>query len=205
MIESPDDPSRYRFAHALIQHTLYQELSAARRQRLHLRVAEALEGPEVGTENRSSHLAELARHWQAATSPTNAAKAIDYSRRAGDAAKEALALVDAARWYSQALQLAERDPSLDPELRCRLLVELGSAQLQINPVQGRATLKQAGALAEQIGDPDLLVTWALATRLNGWQTSEAADPEVLRLARGWRLRQSVTIARPFGPASCGPG
>ena len=90
VIETPDDPGRYRFTHALIQHTLYQELSAARRQRLHLRVAEALEGPGVPTEHRSSRLSELARHWQAATTPANAAKAIEYSRRAGDAAR--------ARW-----------------------------------------------------------------------------------------------------------
>ena len=34
---------RYRFAHTLIQHTLYQDTSMARRQRAHLRVAQALE------------------------------------------------------------------------------------------------------------------------------------------------------------------
>ena len=182
VVENPDDPSRYRFSHALIQHTLYQELSAARRQRLHLRVAEALEGlGQRGTE-QSSRLAELARHWQAATSPTDAAKAIDYSRRAGDAAKEALALTDAARWYGQALEFAERDPSLAPEVRCRLLIDLCSAQLPTDPMKSRATLKEAGILAEQIGDPSLLVTWAL-TRLNSWQVSESADPEVLRLTR----------------------
>ena len=180
VVEAPEDPGRYRFSHALIQHTLYQELSAARRQRLHLRIAEVLEGPGVLTEDRSTRLAELARHWQAATTPTNAAKAIDYSRRAGDAAKETFALVDAARWYSQALELAERDPSLDPELHCRLLIDLGSAQLPTDPLQGRATLRRAGVLAEEIDDPELLVTWAL-TRLNSWVTSEAADPEVLRI------------------------
>ena len=134
------------------------------------------------SENQSSQLAELARHWQAATSPTNLSKAIDYSRRAGDAAREAVALVDAARWYGQALELAERDPSTDPELRCRLLLSLGAAQLPADPAHGRVTLKQAGSLAEQIGDRELLVACALS-RLSSWQTSESADPEVLRLTR----------------------
>ena len=36
-------PLRYRFTHALIQHGLYQDLGAGRRQRAHLRVAQVLE------------------------------------------------------------------------------------------------------------------------------------------------------------------
>ena len=41
--EVPGAPDRFVFVHALIQHTLYDDLSAARRRRLHRRVAEALE------------------------------------------------------------------------------------------------------------------------------------------------------------------
>ena len=180
VMEAPGEPGRFRFTHALIQHTLYQELSATRRMRLHLRVAEALESPDMPASEQSSRLGELARHWQAATTPTNAAKAIDYSRRAGDAARDALALADAARWYGQAIELAERDHSADPAVRCRLLMALASAQLPSDAEQGRATLRRAGALAEEIGDPELMVTWAL-TRVNSARTAESADPEVLRL------------------------
>jgi tetratricopeptide (TPR) repeat protein len=182
VIEVPDLPGRYRFLHALIQHTLYHELSAARRQRHHLQVAEALEQSEPAPGDESKHIAELARHWLAATTPAKMAKAIDYCRRAGDAAENALAVVDAAGWYGKALELAERDPTVDRELRCRLLIALGSAQMVTNADPGRTTMREAGTLAEDIGDPDLLVTWA-TTRLSGWRTSEAADPQALRLTR----------------------
>lgn len=66
VIESHDVPGRYRFVHALIAHTLAQDLSPTRLQRAHLRIAEALEA--LG-EDQSGRLAELARHWLAATRP----------------------------------------------------------------------------------------------------------------------------------------
>jgi class 3 adenylate cyclase/tetratricopeptide (TPR) repeat protein len=182
VVESADDTSRYRFAHALIQHTLYQDLSAARRQRIHHRAAEVLEASFGSNGDDPSRLAELARHWQAATRPTDSAKAVDYTRRAGDAAMRALAPVDAARWYGQALELADRDPACAMGLRCQLLLRLGAAQLPTNPAEGNATLGRAGALAEHIGDAELLVNWA-STRLAGWRTSEPADAERVRLLK----------------------
>ena len=45
--EVAGDADRYRFVHALIQHTLYQDLTATRRRRGHLRVAEVLEDTET--------------------------------------------------------------------------------------------------------------------------------------------------------------
>ena len=76
------DAGRCRFAHALIQHTLYDELNPARRQRAHQRIAEALESSAAHDD--ATVLAELARHWIAATRPSDIAKAITYARRAGE-------------------------------------------------------------------------------------------------------------------------
>ena len=63
---------RYSFAHALIEHALYDALAPARRTRAHRRVAEAIEdacgadpGPRVG---------ELAYHYAQATTPTDASQ-----------------------------------------------------------------------------------------------------------------------------------
>src|SRR6185369_16429903 len=97
---------RYRFAHALIQHSLYDELSPTRRQRAHQRIAETLES-DAATEDAGT-LAELAHHWVAATRPADLDKALEYVRRAGDAARDALAPDDAIRWYQQALELIDR-------------------------------------------------------------------------------------------------
>ena len=75
--ESDDEPGSYRFVHALIQHTLYLDMGATRRQRCHQRVAEALEARGSGGDD---HVAELARHYMAATRPTDVAKALHYAR-----------------------------------------------------------------------------------------------------------------------------
>ena len=150
---------RYRFAHALIQHSLYDELSPARRQRAHQRVAETLEATaavgDVGT------LAELAHHWVAATRPADLDKALSYVRRAGDAARDALAPDDAIRWYEQALELVSRQSPLDDHQRAELLTELGGVQRQAGYPEHRQTLLQAAALAEHLDDDALLVRAAL--------------------------------------------
>jgi class 3 adenylate cyclase/tetratricopeptide (TPR) repeat protein len=154
---------RYRFAHALIQHSLYDDLSPARRQRTHQRIAQALE-PHA-TDDDLSLVAELARHWIAATRPTDLDKAVHYARRAGDLARNALAPDDAIRWYQQALDLLERQTDPDQHQRAMLLAALGTAQRQAaHPNYGDA-LVQAATLAEELGDRDALIQAALGFQL----------------------------------------
>jgi class 3 adenylate cyclase/tetratricopeptide (TPR) repeat protein len=150
---------RYRFAHGLIQHSLYDELSPTRRQRAHQRVAEALEARTI-TEDAGT-LAELAHHWVSATRPADLDKALGYVRRAGDAARDALAPDDAIRWYQQALDLVARQNTPDDHQRAELLAELGTVQRQAAHPEYRQTLLQAATLAQQTADIDLLVKAAL--------------------------------------------
>jgi class 3 adenylate cyclase/tetratricopeptide (TPR) repeat protein len=157
LIESPDG-NRYRFAHALFQHILYDALSATRRQRAHQRVAEVLE--RRGGDDAAA-FAELARQWIAATRPSDLEKAFAYARRAGDAARDALAPDDAIRWYGQALELASRHTPPDEELRAELLIALGSAQRQAARAEHRVTLLEAVAIAERLESQDLLTNAAL--------------------------------------------
>lgn len=172
--ESDDKAGRYRFVHALIQHTLYQDLGATRRQRAHQRVAEAFES--VGTEDE--HLVELARHWMAATRPSDATKALYYARRAGDAALAAYAPLDAITWYSQALDLLTRQVLVDEPERCALLVGLGTAQRQAGQPEYRPTLREAAGMAQTLGDTDLLVAAALGGSRELMSTSEADNEQI---------------------------
>ena len=112
--ELADTPGHYTFAHALIQHTLYEDLGPTRRARAHRQVAEALE--DLCGDRPGSRVGELARHWFRATQPVDLTKALDYSRRAGDAALAALAPGDALRL----LRPGPRPPRPDPTtpIRC---------------------------------------------------------------------------------------
>jgi len=172
--EVPNSPGRYCFSHALIQHTLYQDLGATRRARAHRQVAEAIEaivgdrpGPRVG---------ELAYHWLSATQPVNTVKAINYARLAGEAALAALAPDDAVRYFTQALQLVELAPG-DPLLACDLRLRLGQAQRQAGVAAFRETLLDAAQKAREIGATDRLVQAALANNRGWFSASGVIDTD----------------------------
>lgn len=191
LVES-EIPSRYRFAHALIQHSLYEELSATRRQRAHQRIGEALERRSPSDDPAT--LGELAHHWVAATRPTDVGKALDYVRRAGDAARDALAPDDAIRWYQQALELTDQQHRPDEHLRADLLAELGSVQHQAGHLEHRETLRRAATLAQQLGATDTLVRAALGFRVGAGLTGDA-DTRIVVSAALDRLGSDATPTR----------
>ena len=154
------DTGRYNFAHALIQHTLYEDLGPNRRARAHRQVAEALE--ELCGGRPGARVGELARHWFSATQPIDLAKAINYSRQAGDAALAALAPADALRYYAQALDLYPQATDPDPVLGIDLAIGLGTAQRQTGDSAFRDTLLGAARRAADLGDTERLVAAALA-------------------------------------------
>ncbi|HEY2201541.1 MAG TPA: BTAD domain-containing putative transcriptional regulator, partial [Solirubrobacteraceae bacterium] len=106
----PDAPGHLRFAHALIRDTLYEDLTHARRVRLHERAGEVLEA--VYGDALESHLTEVAHHFAEAVPTGNVQRAVAYARRAGDRAARLLAFEEAARLYRLALSLVQaEDPS----------------------------------------------------------------------------------------------
>ena len=176
LIREVADTGRYSFAHALIQHTLYEGLGHNRRARAHRQVAEALEA--LCGDRPGARVGELARHWVAAM-PIDLVKAIDYSRQAGDVALAALAPADAVRYYSQALELSSQDPDPDPDpvLELDATIGLGTAMRQTGDPAFRDTLLRGSRRAAELGDTDRLVAAALANNRGTFSTVSAIDQE----------------------------
>ncbi|WP_432206456.1 BTAD domain-containing putative transcriptional regulator [Mycobacterium paraffinicum] len=147
VIEEPG--GRYRFNHAIVRQSLLAELPSVRRMRLHQRIATTLEN-EPGADEEL--LAELAYHYFECAWAGNAAKAVEYCRRAADQAMARLAYEGAAELYDRALhaleeiddELPDRDDQVAALLiaRCEALLAAGDvvsagsavAQLQTTTV-----------------------------------------------------------------------
>jgi class 3 adenylate cyclase len=171
LTESPQRAGRFTFTHALVEHTLYEDLGRARRARLHKRVAVALEeqcGDEPG-----ERLGELANHWAAAVVSSDNAKALHYARRAAERALAQLAPAEAARWYRQALELHEQAAANDRTEHCELVIGLGEAQRQTGDPEFRQTLLDAAHQARALDDTDRLSRAVLANT-RGWFSQAGA-------------------------------
>ena len=127
--EEAGPPGRYAFAHALIRETLYASLSGPRRVSLHRRIGAILEERHAG--DPDPPLGELAYHFVEAAEPGAAAKAVDYSARAGRRALTALAYEEAAAPLQprargpRALRVRRRRDPLRPDARPRRILQQG--------------------------------------------------------------------------------
>jgi class 3 adenylate cyclase/tetratricopeptide (TPR) repeat protein len=146
---------RYTFTHAMIRHTLYEEMSTPRRARLHRRVAESLEALYAG--DADAHLGELAAHYMASVG-SDAEKAIDYAVRAGRKAMELVAWEEAAQHFQRALKVIPAEGG-DLERHCRTLLDLGEVLIYTGQVSQAvdsyrrgAAVARHGGLAELLGE-----------------------------------------------------
>ncbi len=171
---------RYAFAHGLVEHALYDALSAGRAARAHRAVAAALE--EICGDNPGERVGELAYHWAHATRPEDGSKAIDYAQRAGDRALAQLAPDEARRWYGDALELLDRVATDDARRRAELLFGMGEAQRQTGDPAHRETLLDAARRADAIDAIDLLIAAVLANS-RGWASGiGSVDDERIEMA-----------------------
>jgi tetratricopeptide (TPR) repeat protein len=160
--EVPSNAPGYRFAHRLVRDTLYDELSAGRRARLHRKAAEAIESVHAG--RLGEHLSALANHYSRAAAPAGdtGVKAVDYAVQAGERALAQLAHDEAVSWNHRALDLIDGAGSFDEATRLDVLVALGEAQQLAGDPAHRDTLLEAALTAQQLGRTDVLVKAALA-------------------------------------------
>lgn len=159
--ELPAPVGTYSFAHALIRETLYDEISTARRVRLHRRIGEVLE--KIYSNNLESHLAELAYHFVQASPGGDLDKAIDYSIDAATRAMAQLAYEEAVRHYENVIQALEMKEPVDEQRFCENLLALGDAQKKAgNTGKAREIFLKAADLARKLQAPEQLARASLA-------------------------------------------
>ncbi len=111
---------RFIFAHEQIRQTLLGRLSSLRRQRLHRRIAEAME--KLHSANLEEHVSEIAYHLLQAGAGERAAK---YFQQAGVAAATRLATPEALGAFARAADLAGPGSTRRAALRARGELLLG--------------------------------------------------------------------------------
>ena len=116
---------------------------------LHRRTAEGLE--DLYGHDAEPHLAELAHHFFESVAGR---PAVDYARRAGDHAVEALAYEEAVRLYAMAIQARELDQATGEEQEhLDLLLSLGEAEARAGDLPGaQQTFLRAAAMARRTRD-----------------------------------------------------
>ena len=172
--EIPQAVGRYQFTHALIRATLYDEVTTARRVRLHRRIGEVFE--ELYTTNLEPYLAQLAYHFSAAAQTDDVDKAIAYAQRAGAQAMTLLAYEEAAHHYERALQTLEHQLPVNEAQRCELLLALGEAQRKAGDVpHALDTFQRAADIARTLAAPEVLAAAALGFEEASWRPGLPGD------------------------------
>ncbi|MGH9010964.1 MAG: ATP-binding protein [Acidimicrobiia bacterium] len=122
LVQPAGDGDACAFAHAVVRHTIYAELSPPRRLRLHRRVAEALEAA-YGSEPSPIQAGEIAAHYHRSAGLPGAARGVEPALTAAAHAEATGAHDEAAGFLRMALGLL---PAGDPR-RPRLVGRLGFA------------------------------------------------------------------------------
>jgi tetratricopeptide (TPR) repeat protein/archaellum biogenesis ATPase FlaH len=143
---------RYRFTHTFFRQTLYEEMVAPQRLKLHRQVARSLE--TVYGKRLKEHAAELSEHFSHSTDPADLAKAVSYAEMGAKRATDVYAYGEAVRLLEQALKVQDVLDTEDKAKRCDLLMTLGDALLLAGEHQRvvDAEAPQAFSLAEAITD-----------------------------------------------------
>jgi len=183
--------ARFTFAHELIRQTLISGLSLPRRQRMHLRIAEAME--RAYARSLQAHAADLAHHLYQAGAAADPEKTVRYLTLAGEQAFAAAAFEDALRHYDDALSL---QPADDARARAELLCKRGDALRSVGRWEGAiADWQQALDAYEGLGDAEAVgrVCWDLSYQLL-WNARLEEAVEVARRGLG-ALGEAVSADR----------
>lgn len=122
LVEPTVPAGEWRFSHALVRDAVEARVPLPDRVALHRAAALAIEQTYGG----ETHAAALARHWAVVASTGERRQAVDWARRAAEAAMRGLAFEEGARLYRLALDAGGAD--LDEAERSLLLLDLAQAE-----------------------------------------------------------------------------
>jgi tetratricopeptide (TPR) repeat protein len=165
------------FSHELIRQTLLADLSTLKRERLHLRAADAIERRYIG--DLEEHAADLTHHLSRAGRLADRPRLVRYLTIAGERAADAAAFDDAVAHFQQALSLLERSTQ---DARAELLERLAMALRSVGRWEDAlTTMNEALDLYQGLGRTDALgrLSWAMVSQL----TWTARVPEAVQAAQ----------------------
>jgi tetratricopeptide (TPR) repeat protein len=189
--------TRYRFVHELVRQTLAESLSLPRRQRLHMRIADAIE--RVYSANPESQAPSLAHHLYQAGALADRERTTGYlmaavrQARSGSAHEEALGHLD------RAISLWEGETSLRvAELindRANTLRNMGRTEEAVIGYQQAIDLFEATGAIARMAEASLALSYLLAWR-NPDSASEIMERAHKQMAgRDPQLQSSVLSMR----------
>ena len=151
------------FGHELIRQTLLSGVSAGKRERLHLRTAEAIS--RLYSDDLEAHAGELAYHLSHAGRSGDRAILVHYLKIAGERAFDAAAFDDAVGYFEKALSLMPNDGQLG---RAQLLERLAMALRSVGRWEDAlGTMNDALDRYEALGQVEAIgrLGWAMVYQL----------------------------------------
>ena len=150
-----DVPGGYRFTHALIRETLYEELSSLDRLRWHGRVGDAL--VQIHGGRLDAVLTRVAHHYYRGAPYGTADKAARYSAMAAEKAVRIYAYEEALAYCDQVIGALDLARDCDDEQLARACFLKGYAHLCLGEVdQSVVMLFRAANRAHAVGNAELL-------------------------------------------------
>jgi tetratricopeptide (TPR) repeat protein len=183
----------YAFKHVLLQEVAYRSLLPARRQALHAAVGQLLEARYAGQFDQTYAL--LAYHY---AQTTQAAKTIEYLRRASEQAASHYAHVEAVASLRAALAQVEQLPAAQRDAcRLDLILRQAHALFSLGRLEEtQALLLQQQALLVQLQDAQLTGRYALllgqtAQQLGHWEQAAQHAQQAIQAATSCSDEETV--------------
>ncbi len=202
----PDRPITLRFSHALVREVVADDMSALRRARIHLSVADALEATAGDLDDAAEIIAE---HLWAAVAIGVGQRAAEALKRAADVAVRRYAFEAAEGMLERVLQLRRRGGATASDVEAELVAagRLLSIQRSIHGYASIANsphLRRAKELAEGAGRAEILARllwseWAAYDTRCDFDRSDAIAERLHELGG----RSGEPLARITGLASLG--